>query len=220
MVQRYVNRRDAGRHLAERLARYKGKKDALILALPRGGVAVGVELAKNLDLPMDLMLVRKLGVPGDEEFAMGAIAMGDVCFVNEETVNLIRIPQVMIDQVIKREKEELARRNEVYRGGAEPPDLKEKTVILVDDGMATGADMRVAAQAARQLGASRVVVAVPVSSDSAYDLLKPYVDEIVVLQIPPFFPGVGYFYQSFDQMEDSEVLALMEEAKRANFLPL
>ncbi len=213
MYKGFTDRRDAGHQLAQALSGYRGKKNVIILALPRGGVAVGVELAKALAVPLDLMLVRKLGVPGDEEFAMGAIAMGGVVFVNEDTISSIGIPQSSLELIIRREKEELKRRNEVYRGGRLPPDLKGKHVILVDDGMATGADMFVAAQAARKLGASRVMVAVPVSSDSAYELLQGCADEIVCLQTPSFFPGVGYFYASFDQMEDAEVLALMNEAR-------
>jgi len=212
MYARYADRCEAGKKLAERLAHYQGKKDAVVLALPRGGVAVACVIAKALGLPLDLMLVRKLGVPGDEEFAMGAIAMGDVCFLNDETVRLVRLPPEAVQAVIARETKELMRRNEVYRGGAPAPDVVGKTVLLVDDGMATGADMRVAARAARQCGAARVVVAVPVSSDTARDALMHEADEVVCLHVPQLFPGVGAFYQDFRQMADDDVLLLLAEA--------
>jgi putative phosphoribosyl transferase len=209
MTARFTDRTEAGQKLAEALAAYKGRKDALVLALPRGGVAVGIEIAKALGLPMDLMLVRKLGVPGDEELAMGALAVEDVCFLNEDIVSQIKISKPDLDRAIAREREELRRRNAVYRGGKPAPGLKGKTVILVDDGIATGADMRAAVRAAKQLGAGNVTVAVPVCSDSAYAMLEKEADEIVSLMVPPVFFGVGSFYDNFYQMEDDEVIALM-----------
>lgn len=215
MPPTFLDRREAGTLLAQELASYQGQKDVLVLALPRGGVAVAAEIARALKLPLDLMLVRKLGVPGDEEFAFGAIAMGGVVFLNEDTIRLARILREDIDTIIERETEELARRNGIYRKGAPPPEVKGQTIILVDDGMATGADMLVAARAVRQQGAARVIVAVPVSSDQAFAMLKKEADDILSLLVPPVFFGVGMFYQTFDQMDDDEVLALMEEARRA-----
>ena len=209
MTSLFPDRSQAGKQLAEALAAYKGRKDVLVLALPRGGVPVGAEIAKALDLPMDLMLVRKLGVPGEEELAMGAVSMGGVCFLNDDIVRQLQISKPALDEVIERERQELLRRNGLYRGGQPAPALKDRTVILVDDGIATGADMRAAVRAAKQLGAKSVVVAVPVASDSAYAALEREADEVISLSIPPVFFGVGAFYEDFSQMEDDEVIALM-----------
>lgn len=209
MSVRFTDRRDAGARLAETLAAYKGRPDAVVLALPRGGAAVGAEIAKDLDLPMDLMLVRKLGAPGEEELAMGALAAGGVCFLNEDVIAHMGVRQGALERVIAREKEELKRRNDAYRGGRPAPEVKGKTVILVDDGVATGADMHAAVRAAKQLGAAKVVVAVPVCPDSAYASLEKEADEVISLAVPAFFYGVGSFYDDFRQMEDEEVVALM-----------
>jgi predicted phosphoribosyltransferase len=214
MTLRYEDRCEAGRQLAEKLSTYRGRKDVVVLALPRGGVAVGAEVAKALDLPLDLMLVRKLGAPGDEEFAIGALATGGLRFINDQTVRLLNIPPQMLDAIVAREEKELDRRNDVYRKGELRPDVEGCTVILVDDGMATGADMHVAVQASRQWGAAHVVVAVPVSSDTALDLVAAEADEIVCLHAPPVFLGVGSFYRSFDQLDDDEVLRLIADAQR------
>lgn len=209
MMESFSSRQEAGKLLADALSAYKGRKDVLVLALPRGGVPVGVEIAKALDLPMDLMLVRKLGVPGQEELAMGALAANDVRFLNEDLIRQIGISEDELEAAIARESKELRRRNDVYRDGRPFPDLKNRTVILVDDGIATGADMRAAVRAARELGALRVTVAVPVSADTAYSMLEREADEVISLLVPSIFYGVGAFYDDFSQMVDEEVMALM-----------
>jgi putative phosphoribosyl transferase len=209
MMERFIDRHEAGKLLAQELSSYKGAKDTLVLALPRGGVPIAVEIAKALDLPMDLMLVRKLGVPGQEELAMGALAMHDVCFLNDDLIRQIGISKKELDAAVDQESKELQRRNDVYRSGRRFPDLKNQTVILVDDGIATGADMRAAVRAARDLGASRIVVAVPVAADSAHDMLAREADKVVSLLVPPVFFGVGSFYDDFSQMNDDEVVELM-----------
>ncbi|MDD5585526.1 MAG: phosphoribosyltransferase [Alphaproteobacteria bacterium] len=208
-MESFSSRQEAGKLLADALSAYKGRKDVLVLALPRGGVPVGVEIAKALDLPMDLMLVRKLGVPGQEELAMGALAANDVRFLNEDLIRQIGISEDELEAAIARESKELRRRNDVYRDGRPFPDLKNRTVILVDDGIATGADMRAAVRAARELGALRVTVAVPVSADTAYSMLEREADEVISLLVPSIFYGVGAFYDDFSQMVDEEVMALM-----------
>jgi len=214
MTAKFINRRDAGEKLAEALKSWKGREDAIILALPRGGAAVGAGIAEALDLPMDLMLVRKLGAPGDEELAMGAIAVGGVCIWNEDILRLVNPPRARLEEVIARESGELRRRNEAYRGGRPAPDLNGRAVILVDDGMATGADMRAAVRAARQLGASHVTVAVPVSSDTAYEAVSREADDMAILHVPDFFTGVGSFYEDFTQMSDDEVTEIMAGLKK------
>ena len=214
MATTFPDRSEAGKQLAEALVAYKDRKDVIVLALPRGGVPVGVEIAKALDVPMDLMLVRKLGVPGEEELAMGAVAMGGVCFLNDDVMRQFQISQSGLDEVTERERHELLRRNALYRGGRAAPQLKGQTVILVDDGIATGADMRAAVRAAKQLEAKRIVVAVPVASDSATAILKREADEMISLLVPSVFFGVGAFYEDFAQMEDDEVIALMATVRQ------
>lgn len=213
-IKKFADRKEAGKLLASVLKSWKGKRNAIVLALPRGGVVVGAEIARSLDLPMDLMLVRKLGAPGNEELAMGALAIGEVCIWNEDILGLINPSHEQIAEIISRESKELLRRNEKYRGEKPAPDLKGRQVILVDDGMATGADMRAAVLAARKLGADYVLVAVPVSSDSAYELVSREADKVISLLIPSFFMGVGSFYEDFSQTEDEEVLALMKQINK------
>lgn len=208
----YRDRRDAGHRLAGRLGTYRGT-DALVLALPRGGVPVAFEIAQALDLPLDLMLVRKLGVPSHPELAMGAIANGNVRIINEGVVRGLAIPRPVIDRVIAGERAELERRNIAYRSGRAPPDLSNRTVILVDDGIATGADMRAAAEAAARQGAARVVVAAPVASVEAVQMLSEAADEVVVLDAPEPFGGVGLYYADFSQTPDAEVHRLMESSR-------
>lgn len=207
--ERFKNRQEAGKRLAVALTAYKDRPDTLILALPRGGVPVAAEIAKALNLPMDLMLVRKLGVPGDEELAMGALAMGEVLYWNDDIVRQTGVTKKEKEAVIACEREELRRRNEAYRQGRPAPDLQGKTVILVDDGIATGADMRAAVRAARQLGAWSVTVAVPVAADSAFVMLEHEADAAISLMVPVCFTGVGSFYDDFRQLEDEDVVVLM-----------
>lgn len=210
----FHNRTDAGQQLAKALAHYKEQPQTIVLALPRGGVPVAYEIAQTLRLPLDVMLVRKLGLPGHEELAMGAIASGNVQVLNEDVVQGMNIPKSIIAKVAESEHAELERRNKAYRQGNPPPQISGKTVILVDDGCATGANMKAAVQAVTKQHADRIVVAVPVASDSAYSMLQEMTDEVVCLDIPEPFFGVGRFYHDFSQTSDDEVKALLEQAHR------
>ena len=210
----FIDRADGGRRLAEALRHYEGRPDTLVLALPRGGVPVGYEVARTLDLPLDVFLVRKLGVPGHEELAMGAIASGDVLVLNPDVVVAMRIPAYVIDAAAAREKPELERRAREYRNGRPEPDIRGHTVILVDDGLATGSTMRAAVSAVRRQGAGRIVVAVPVASQEAAAEFKLDVDEFVCLLTPAWFAAVGEWYEDFSQTTDEEVKDLLERAAR------
>jgi len=210
---RFKDRKDAGQQLAGALIAYKELPDTLVLALPRGGVPVAFEIAQSLHLPLDLMLVRKLGIPGHEEVAMGAIANGNIQVLDEDIVRRLHIPFDAIDKVIAAEHAELLRRNKAYRGGKPAPVLEGQTIILVDDGMATGANMHAALLAVRQQQATRIVIAVPVASDSAYALLHEIADEVVCLDVPDPFYAVGGAYDDFSQTSDAEVKTLLKKAK-------
>lgn len=212
----FHDRTDAGKQLAGALSRYKSAPDAIVLALPRGGVPVAYEIAKALHLQLDLMLVRKLGVPGHEELAMGAIANGNIQVLNEDIVQGLNIPDSVIADVATEEHVELERRNKAYRHGAPPPHLDAHTVILVDDGCATGANMKAAVQAVVKQNAARIVVAVPVASESAYEMLRGIADEVVCLDVPEPFFGVGGFYYDFSQTSDAEVKMLLAKARNGN----
>jgi predicted phosphoribosyltransferase len=214
----FKDRTDAGQHLAARLTKYSNRSDVLVLALPRGGVPVAYEVARQLGAPLDVFLVRKLGVPGYEELAMGAIASGGVRVVNEDVVRQLNIPGEVIDAVAEIEQQELERRENAYRGDRPPPDVKGRIVILVDDGLATGSTMRAAAEALRKLGPSRIVVAVPVSSPEICNEFRSEVDEIVCAVTPEPFRGVGLWYKDFSQTTDEEVRELLERA-RQNVVP-
>jgi erythromycin esterase-like protein/predicted phosphoribosyltransferase len=203
------DRREAGRRLAGKLARYAGRPDVLVLALPRGGVPVGYEVAKAVGAPLDVFLVRKLGVPGYEEVAMGAVATGGVRVLNDDIVAGLRIPDYLIDAVAERELEELARRERLYRGGRPPPDVRGRTVILVDDGLATGATMLAAIQALKKLQPARIVVAVPVAAQDTCEALRAEVDEVVCAITPEPFRAVGRWYEDFSQTTDEEVRELL-----------
>src|SRR3989475_7100396 len=206
----YRNRSDAGKHLAARLAKYANRDDVLVLALPRGGVPVGFEVAKQLRAPMDIFLVRKLGVPGHEELAMGAISTGGVQVLNDDVVDYLRIPGEVIDAVAADELRELERRERAYRGDRPEPDVQGKTVILIDDGLATGSTMRAAAAALRQKNPARIIVAVPVSASQTCDEYRMGVDEIICAKTPEPFHGVGLWYEDFTQTTDDEVRELLE----------
>ena len=203
--QRFRNRTDAGRQLAEKLATYADRPDVLVLALPRGGVPVGSEVARALGAPLDAFLVRKLGVPGYEELAMGAVATGGVRVLNDEIVRGLGIVEHVIDVAVAREMEELARREQLYRGGSPPPNVAGRTVILVDDGLATGATMRAAVAALRRQHPARIVVAVPTASPDTREALKAEADDVICAMTPDPFFAVGHWYDDFTQTTDEEV---------------
>jgi predicted phosphoribosyltransferase len=210
----FRDRKDAGQHLAERLAHYVGRSDVLVLALPRGGVPVAYEVAKKIGAPLDVFLVRKLGVPGYEELAMGAIATGGVRVLNEDVVRYMGIPAEVIDAVAAEEQRELERRELAYRGDRPPPEVKGRVVILVDDGLATGSSMRAAAEALRKQQPARIVVAVPISAPQTCDEFRLEVDEIVCAVTPEPFRGVGLWYEDFSQTSDEEVRELLNRANQ------
>jgi erythromycin esterase-like protein/predicted phosphoribosyltransferase len=205
----FRDRREAGRLLAEKLAAYANRPDVLVLALPRGGVPVAYEVARALGAPLDVFVVRKLGVPGYEELAMGAVATGGVRVLNEQLVERLGIPEQMIDAVAARERQELARRERLYRGGRPPPDVRGRTVILVDDGLATGATMHAAIQALRQQHPARIVVAVPTASPETCEEMKAKADDVICAITPEPFNAVGRWYRDFSQTTDEEVGALL-----------
>jgi len=207
--QRFRNRIDAGRQLAEKLAAYANRPGVLVLALPRGGVPVGFEVARELGAPLDAFLVRKLGVPGYEELAMGAVATGGVRVLNDEIVRGLGISEHEIDAAAARELQELARRERLYRGDRPLPDIAGRTVILVDDGLATGATMRAAIAAVRQQQPARIVVAVPTASPDTCEALKAEADDVVCAMTPEPFLAVGHWYEDFTQTTDDEVRELL-----------
>ena len=214
----FQDRTDAGQELAARLTKYANRPDVLVLALPRGGVPVAYEVAKKIGAPLDVFLVRKLGVPGHEELAMGAIASGGVRVINEDVVRFLNIPDEVIDAVAADEQQELERRGSAYRDERPPPDVKGRVVILIDDGLATGSTMRAAAAALRKQGPARIVVAVPVSAPETCNEFRSEVDEVVCAVTPEPFRGVGLWYKDFSQTTDEEVRELLERA-RQNIAP-
>lgn len=209
----FRDRAEAGRAVAAHLGAYAHRPDVIVLALPRGGVPVGYEIARELGVPLDVFVVRKLGVPGQEELAMGAIASGGVRVVNEDVTRALGISAEALDRVAEREAQELQRREELYRGNRPPPDLEGRTVILVDDGLATGSTMRAAAASAKRQNPARIVIAVPVATESTCDELRRQVDEVVCESTPPYFSAVGQWYWDFSQTSDAEVRELIERAK-------
>jgi predicted phosphoribosyltransferase len=209
----FRDRSEAGKHLATKLTRYKDRPDVLVLALPRGGVPVAFEVAQTLHVPLDIFLVRKLGVPGHEELAMGAIATGDVRVLNEDMIDYLGIPPTVIDSIAETELKELKRREHAYRGNRPEPDVNDKTIILIDDGLATGSTIRAAAQAIRRQAPARIIVAVPVSAQETCDEYRIGVDEIVCALTPEPFFGVGQWYLDFSQTTDEEVRDLLAQAR-------
>jgi putative phosphoribosyl transferase len=210
----FRDRADAGRRLAALLEGYRNRPEVIVLALPRGGVPVGYEVVRELHAPLDVFLVRKLGVPGQEELAMGAIATGGVRVLNQDVLRYLSISDEVIDLVAAAEERELERRERAYRDDLPAPDLRERTVILVDDGLATGSTMRAAARALRKLQPARIVVAVPVASRQTCDELEAEVDEVVCAETPEPFRGVGLWYEDFSQTSDEEVRSLLASAAR------
>ena len=208
----FADRIDAGRKLGERLGAYAGRPNLLVLGLPRGGIPVAFEVAQRLGAPLDVFVVRKLGVPGQEELAMGAIASGGVRIVNEDVVAALGLSPAALDRAAAVEQRELERRELAYRGSRPPLDVAGKTVIVVDDGLATGSTMRAAVAALRQQRPERIVVAVPVAAPSTRDEMAREVDEIVCLATPDPFRAVGRFYDDFAQTSDGEVHDLIARA--------
>jgi putative phosphoribosyl transferase len=214
METQFLNRAEAGHLLAEKLRSYANRDDVLVLALPRGGVPVAVEVAKRLDAPLDVFVVRKLGLPGHPELAMGAIASGGVRVFHGAVVNALRIPDEVIDAVSAEELIELQRREKAYRADRPPLDVEGKTVIVIDDGIATGSTMLAAASALRQLNAARIVVAAPVIAASTYSDMQRAADEVVAALVPEHFYAAGQWYKDFEQTSDEEVRDLLAQAGR------
>jgi len=210
----YQDRVDAGRALARALVSFDGASDAIVLGLPRGGVPVASEIAHALGLPLDVLVVRKLGLPWQPELAMGAIASGGAVVLNEDVLEHAAGREDLVEQVKRRELAELARREREFRGTRPPVAVAGRTAIVVDDGLATGATMEAAVRALRTLGAARVVVAVPVASVEARQRIAALADETVCLETPPYFSAVGQWYRDFDQTSDSEVSRLLAASRQ------
>lgn len=209
-MRRYADRTEAGRVLAEALSEYRHAEDLLVLGLPRGGVGVAREVAEALGAELDVWVVRKLGVPGQEELAMGAVASGGARVLDARLIEKIHITPEHVEAVVERELEELQRRERVYRGDRTPPNPAGRCVILVDDGLATGSTMRSAVQAVRQGGAARIVVAVPVAPNQSVRAMESIADVVVCPMMPRDFRAVGQWYERFDQLSDTEVCEIME----------
>jgi putative phosphoribosyl transferase len=218
-MSRFRDREQAGRVLAEALREYAGRPDVIVLGLPRGGVPVAAEVARELGAPLDVFVVRKLGVPGHPELAMGAIGSGGVRVLNESVVRPLGIPERVIDRVTAEEQRELERRERLFRGDRPAPDLKGRIVILVDDGLATGSTMRAAVEALRKLGPARIVVAVPVGAPETCEEFRHEVDDVVCAFTPNYFEAVGRWYEKFEQTTDDEVRAALDRARNARAAP-
>jgi len=213
MSYRFTDRIEAGQALAKRLGHLTKVPDVIVLALPRGGVPVGFEIAKALQVPFDIFLVRKLGAPGHEEFAIGALAENGVRFINQEVVHQMKLSEAVIEQITTREMHELERRKQQYRGHHLAPNVTGKTVIAVDDGLATGATMKAALQALKGQKPKKIIVAVPVGAADTCDELRRLADEVVCVMTPEPFYAVGLWYQSFPQLSDADVINLLQQAK-------
>lgn len=210
----FRDRRDAGKKLAQKLSAYANRSDVVVLALPRGGVPVAYEVALVLNAPLDIFTVRKLGLPGHEELAMGAIATGGARVINQDIVRTFNIPQAVVEAVAKRELTELERRERVFRGDRVMREIHDKTVILIDDGLATGASMQAAIMGLRAKAPARIVAAVPTAAPETCEAFKQKVDEMVCATTPEPFYGVSRWYEDFSQTTDKEVQTLLEEASR------
>jgi len=211
-MRAFANREEAGQLLAEKLLDYAGREDVIVLGLPRGGVPVAFEVAQRLRVPLDVFIVRKLGVPGFEELAVGAIASGGVRVLNKDVARALPNVDAVIESVTARETAELERREQTYRDGRPAPELRGRTVILVDDGLATGATMRAAVAALRQRDVARIVVAAPVGAPETCREFEHEVDEIVCAIAPDYFQAVGQYYEDFSQTSDEEVRELLTRA--------
>lgn len=214
VLYRFTSRRFAGLLLAERLSRYQASQDAIVLALPRGGVPVGYEIARAIHLPLDVFQVRKLGVPGHEELAMGAIGSGGGCYLNREVIDALHISQGEIESVAKRETAELERRERLYRDDRPRRPLGGKVAIVVDDGVATGSSMFAAIETLRSECVARIVVAIPVGPVETCERIASLTEELICLRTPEPFYAVGTWYERFEQVSDNEVRALLEDAQR------
>ena len=210
----FEDRRDAGRKLARELNDYADDPELIVLALPRGGVPVAYEVAEALDAPLDIFLVRKLGLPGREELAMGAIASGGVRVLNDMVVEALDIPDAVIEAVVKKEQAEMERRERAYRGDRPAPDVEGRTVILVDDGLATGSTMRAAVAGLRARNPEEIVVAVPTASPETCEMFEKEVDDIICAVTPHPFYGVGVWYRDFSQTTDEEVRTYLKRARQ------
>lgn len=212
MPEMYEDRRDAGRKLASMIAQRGGWEDAIVLGLPRGGAPVAHEVAQALGAPLDLVIVRKIGAPGQEELAMGAIASGGGRVLNHEVVDSLGVPEEAIEEIVEREQDELRRREAEYRGDRAAPSVEGRTVVLVDDGMATGATMRAAAEALRSLKPKRIVIAAGVAPRETVLRLEAVADEVIVPMTPSQFMSVGSWFKDFDPTTDAEVRSILESA--------
>jgi putative phosphoribosyl transferase len=212
MSKPFADRAAAGRVLAEKLSAYAGRDDVIVLALPRGGVPVAYEVARALPAPLDVFLVRKLGAPGHEELAMGAIASGDVVVMNDEVLKAMQVSDEFIAATIDSERQELARRELAYRGDRSPIDVRGRTVILIDDGLATGSTMRAAVTAVRRLHPARIIVAVPIGAPSTCAEFRSIADDVICAVTPEPFRAVGMWYDDFSQTDDDEVSDLLARA--------
>jgi len=218
-MRRFRNRKEAGQLLALELADYADRKDCVVLALPRGGVPVAHEISHALRIPLDILVVRKLGVPGHEELAMGAIASGGIRIINPHTLSALGISSGAVAEVERRELMEMERRERLYRGNKGPLEVREKSVILVDDGIATGATIRAAIASLRQRGARRIVVASPVAPESVVISLSNVAEEIVCVLKPKDFGGVGWWYEDFSQTSDEEVRHILNLESEPQSVP-
>lgn len=214
MDSRFHDRRSAGRQLATHLASYANRSDVIVLALPRGGVPIGFEVARALGVPLDVFVVRKLGVPGQEELAMGAVATGGTRVLDDEIIAAARVSASDIERITAMERAELERREHQYRGDRPWPALAGKTIILVDDGLATGSSMRAAVSALRPFGPARIVVAVPVAAPETCRAFREIADEIICMETPDPFQAVGIWYDDFSQTTDDEVHELLDQLRR------
>lgn len=210
----FKDRRDAGRMLGQKLSAYAEQPNPLILALPRGGVPVAFEVALALRVALDILIVRKLGLPGQDELAIGAIASGGIRVLNGDIIRMLGVPDEVIDFLVNRESQELQRRESLYRGDRPAPEVRERTVFLIDDGLATGASMRAAVAGLRARRPARIIMAVPVAAPEACEAFRSAVDKIVCVMTPEPFYGVSRWYEDFSQISDEEVRALLEEAHR------
>ncbi len=219
MKMRFYNRAEAGEKLARKLTTYKNRDNILVLALPRGGVPVAFEIAKGLNLPLDVCVVRKLGVPERPELAMGAIALGGVRVINQDVVNWLNIPPQIIEEVTRKEQQELHRREQVYRGDRPFPHIYDQTIILVDDGIATGSTIRAAIAILDKQQAKKIIVAVPVAPPAVCQELRHEVDEIVCLSTPENLNSISLWYEDFSQTTDEEVCSLLFLSQESLLIP-